>query len=120
MYPVRVPTGQLVDCGAGDGHTPPTGVGRPVTSPCRSKSWTELAVSVVFTGAALLLWSSAMLITKTFNRRMAFYGILVGAVILIAAASGYLRLDIHGYGFVVLATGIWQIAIASELWTRSA
>ena len=73
-------------------------------------------ISVIFTGVALTLWSCAMLITVAFTRRIAWYGLVVGVVILIASASGYLRLDIHGYGFVVLATGLWQVAIASALW----
>lgn len=77
-------------------------------------------ISVIFTGIAVILWSCAMLITGAFTRRIAWYGIVVGAAILIASGSGYLRLDIHGYGLVVLATGLWQVAVASALWRSNA
>jgi hypothetical protein len=73
-------------------------------------------IGVMFTAVALLLWSTTIIITKEFERRLAILGILLGAGMLIGLGSGYLRLNIHGYGLVVLGTGIWQVLIAGALW----
>lgn len=73
-------------------------------------------ISVILSAIALLLWSAAILLTKAFTRGLAIFGIVLGAVMLIGVASGYLRLNIHGYGLVVLGTGLWQVLIANDLW----
>lgn len=73
-------------------------------------------ISVIFTSVALLVWSGAMLLTKAFTRGLALFGIVLGAAMLIGVGSGYLRLNIHGYGLVVLGTGLWHVLLANALW----
>lgn len=74
-------------------------------------------ISVVFTSVALLLWSSAMIQTRAFTRRLAIYAMVLAVVMLLGIGSGYLVLNIHGYGLVVLATGLWQVVVANALWS---
>ena len=38
------------------------------------------------------------------------------AVLIDRVGLGYLRLNIHGYGLVVLGTGLWQVLVANALW----
>lgn len=73
-------------------------------------------ISVVFTAVALLIWCAAILRTRAFTRGIAIYGIALATLLLIGAGSGYLRLNIHGYGLVVLGTGLWQVLVANALW----
>jgi hypothetical protein len=35
----------------------------------------------------------------------------VGALVLLAVVIGHLRLDVHGFGAVVIAQGIWMITV---------
>ena len=73
-------------------------------------------MSVILTGVALLIWSAAIIATKAFTPGLAVFGIVLAAALLIGVGSGYLRLNIHGYGLVVLGTGLWQVLIAMALW----
>jgi uncharacterized membrane protein len=45
---------------------------------------------------------------------------LAGIGILLFLLSGYLRLDIHGFGAVMLLTGIWYIVMGIVLWRTPA
>jgi hypothetical protein len=73
-------------------------------------------ISVILTGVALLTWSAAILLTGAFTRRLAIFGVLLATLLMIGVGSGYLRLNIHGYGLVVLGTGLWQVLIAEAIW----
>lgn len=73
-------------------------------------------IGVLFVGAALLLWSAAMLAGRELPRALAAYGALAGAAMLGGVASGRLRLDVHGFGAVVLAQSVWMTWAAGALW----
>ena len=77
-------------------------------------------ISVIFTSIALSIWSAAMLRTGAFTRGLAVYGTVLAALLLVGVGSGYLRLNIHGYGLVVLGTTVWQIAAARWIWDAAA
>jgi hypothetical protein len=66
-------------------------------------------VFVVASSCAILLWSAAILWTRRMPRVTAFAGTVVGAGVLLAFSSGYLRLDRHGFGFVTFAQAGWMI-----------
>jgi hypothetical protein len=75
---------------------------------------------VVLSGAALLLWSSAILGGRGMPRPLGLFGVLVGLGLPAAALSGHLRLGIHGFGLVVLAEGLWLCGAAALLWRAPA
>jgi hypothetical protein len=68
-------------------------------------------VFVAASSVAILLWSLAILAARTFARAAAILGCLIGALALIGILSGSLRLDVHGFGLVVLAQGIWTLLV---------
>ncbi|HEV7595197.1 MAG TPA: hypothetical protein VGO33_09375 [Gemmatimonadaceae bacterium] len=73
-------------------------------------------VYVAFSAVAILLWSVAALLGGELPRSLARYGIPLGAVLILGILSGYLGLDIHGFGLVVLGEGIWMAWAAGVLW----
>lgn len=73
-------------------------------------------VHVVFSGIALLLWSTAMLREPAIPRAVAIFGLITGTLQVVGVLSGKLRLDIHGFGLVVLLQGIWMVWLARLLW----
>lgn len=77
-------------------------------------------ISVLLTGVALLGWSVAIVRDRELDRRIGIYGVVLGSAMLVGIMTGYLRLDIHGYGMVVLGQGLWFVVVARELWTQTA
>ena len=62
---------------------------------------------VLFSCVAIILWSAAMALGREFSRALGAYGIVLGAALLAAVFGAGLRLDIHGYGLVVLTQALW-------------
>jgi hypothetical protein len=75
-------------------------------------------ILVVTSSIAIGVWSVAMLQTARFPRALGWYGVLAGVTAILAIAGGHLRLDVHGFGLVVLAQGIW-LASAGVLLMRA-
>ena len=73
-------------------------------------------VFVVASSVAIVLWSAAILKNKTFVRALGVYGCVLGPVTILAVVSGHLRLNVHGFGLVVLLQAIWFITAAVQLW----
>jgi hypothetical protein len=69
-------------------------------------------VNVAASGAAMILFGLAMLGSPARLRGPAWLGILAGAGLLLGILSGHLRLDIHGFGIVMIAEGIWLAWLA--------
>jgi hypothetical protein len=76
-------------------------------------------VFVAASSVAILLWSLAILAARTLARAAGVLGCVVGAIGLIGILSGSLRLDVHGFGLVVLAQGVWTLLVGA-LMTRVA
>jgi hypothetical protein len=68
-------------------------------------------VFVIASSAAILLWSTAILAHGRLHRAAGILGVIVGALALLAVVIGHLRLDVHGFGAVVMAQGIWIITV---------
>jgi hypothetical protein len=68
-------------------------------------------VFVVASSVAILLWSSSILRGAALSRGVAIYGCILGPVTVIAVLSGHLRLDVHGFGMVVLGQAVWLIIV---------
>ena len=75
-------------------------------------------VYVVAASMAILLWSAAILAHGRLARAAGAYGVIVSVLAVLALAIGHLRLDVHGFGAVVLAEGAWFIAIGILLARR--
>jgi hypothetical protein len=73
------------------------------------------AIYVIAGAAAVILWSAAMLRHAAAPRPLAIAGIAIAALVLLAFLSGHVRLDVHGFGMIVLAQSLWLIAAAVVL-----
>jgi hypothetical protein len=69
-------------------------------------------IYAVASSAALLLWSLSIFRGRTLPRGLALYGLAVSPVLIALVATGSLRLDVHGFGLVVLVQAIWFTAAA--------
>ena len=72
-------------------------------------------VFVAASSVAILLWSLSILAARTLGRAAGILGCVIGAFALIGILSGSLRLDVHGFGLVVLAEGIWTLLVGALL-----
>src|ERR1051325_1455626 len=73
-------------------------------------------IFVVASSAAIVLWSAAMLRSGSFSRPLGISGCIVGPITEIAVLSGHIRLNVHGFGMVVLVQAIWFISAGVLLW----
>ena len=71
-------------------------------------------LAVAYSGA-IMLWSSAMLKTRVMSKAIAVYGWITGTAIVVFVAPGFLVLDVHGFGLVVLLQSVWFVAVGSML-----
>jgi hypothetical protein len=67
---------------------------------------------------AILLWSIAILRTRLLGRPTGVLGGVVAAATLAVLLAGRLRLDVHGFGAVVLAQAVWLALVGLELRRR--
>jgi hypothetical protein len=79
-------------------------------------------VLVVASSAAILLWSASILRGEIFGRgtaarRLAVYGCVIGPLAILAVLSGRVRLDVHGFGAIVLGQAIWYAGAAFVLYS---
>jgi hypothetical protein len=73
-------------------------------------------VLVAASSAAIVLWSAAILRSRAIAWGVAAYGLLIGPVIVIALASGQLRLHVHGFGLVVVLQAVWFMIVGALMW----
>jgi hypothetical protein len=65
---------------------------------------------------AIALWSVAIVRSRKLPRAAGIYGLAIAPVIFVVVASGHVRLDVHGFGAVVLLQAIWSIAVGAALY----
>jgi hypothetical protein len=68
-------------------------------------------VNVVASCVAILLFAAAILRGGRLSRAAGVFGAAVSAAILLLFFVGHLRLDVHGFGIVILAQSAWLIWI---------
>jgi hypothetical protein len=73
-------------------------------------------ILVVGSSAAIAAWSAAILRRREIARWLGVYGLVLGPLAILALVSGHLRLDVHGFGLVVLAQSVWFVAAGVCLW----
>jgi hypothetical protein len=64
---------------------------------------------------AIILWSVSALRHGDLGQRVSLYGCIASPLIILAIASGHLRLDVHGMAIVMLGEVIWFIAVGVQL-----
>jgi hypothetical protein len=69
----------------------------------------------VASSAAIVLWSASILRSRSLAPGVAIYGLLVGPAIVLAVLSGHLRLNVHGFGLIVLAQAVWFVVAGALL-----
>lgn len=72
-------------------------------------------VLVVASSLAILLWSIAIVRRGLLARGLGIYGCIVAPLIMIAVLSGHIRLNVHGFGLVVLLQSIWFVIAGVQL-----
>src|SRR5208283_4484520 len=70
---------------------------------------------VVASSAALVLWSVSILRNGVFDRGVGVYGCVLGPLTVVAVSSGHLRLNVHGFGMVVVGQAIWFVIVGMSL-----
>jgi hypothetical protein len=65
---------------------------------------------------AIALWSVPIVRTGKLPRAAGIYGLVIAPVIFVAVGSGHVRLDVHGFGAVVLLQAIWFVAVGAALY----
>lgn len=73
-------------------------------------------VFVFASALAISLWFLVALLGRRLPAVIGVFGLLTGIGILVFLLSGYLRLDIHGFGAVILLNGVWYISTGVFLW----
>jgi hypothetical protein len=74
------------------------------------------SVLVVTSSVAILLWSIAIVRRGLLARGLGTYGCVVGPLIIVAVLSGHIRLNVHGFGLVVLLQSVWFVIAGVQLW----
>jgi len=94
----------------------------PTRTMFNSLMWYNIHLNQVFakvmvgaSSVAIGLWSVDILRTGAMRRGVAVYGCIIAVAVFGALISGWLKMDIHGFGGVVLLQAIWLIAIGAEL-----
>jgi len=77
-------------------------------------------VNVAASGAAMVLFGLAMLRHPFGLRGPAILGIVIGAGLVLGIVTGHLRLNLHGFGLVMLAEAIWLAWLAVVLFRSPA
>jgi hypothetical protein len=65
-----------------------------------------------------VLWSAAILRSGALARALGLYGCALGPLTVLAFVSGHVRLDVHGFGLIVLGQAAWFTS-AGELLCRA-
>jgi len=67
-------------------------------------------IFAVGSAAAIALWSFVIVRKRKVSSALGVYGLLLGAVVVIAVLRGALRLGVHGFALLVVSEASWLIA----------
>ena len=76
-------------------------------------------ISTLLASIAIALWSIPIVRTRRLPRAIGIYGLVMAPVVFVVVGSGHIRLDVHGFGAVVLLQAIWSIAAGTALYRTS-
>ncbi|HXN64354.1 MAG TPA: hypothetical protein VN862_03410 [Candidatus Acidoferrales bacterium] len=118
----------VMNAGVFSGFVAPSLANKLLGDPATSSAWHMLfsytgslnqafaKVFVVAASVAIVLWSAAMLKSRRLSIPTGVYGCILGPVVVVAVAGGWLSLGVHGFGMVVLTQGIWFAATGVAMW----
>jgi hypothetical protein len=72
-------------------------------------------VMVVASSVAILLWSIAIVRRGLLARGLGIYGCIVAVLIVFAVVSNHIRLNVHGFGMVVVLQTVWFVIAGVQL-----
>ena len=72
-------------------------------------------VFVVGASLAIIAWSYALSACGSFERKVAWYGWIVGLASIAALFSGHIQMSAHGFGAIVLLQAIWNTGVGVSL-----
>jgi len=75
-------------------------------------------VYVVGSSVAILLWSLAIARTRALATGLGIFGLVLAPLTILALLSGHIRLDVHGFGLIVVGQALWSISAGVSLWRR--
>jgi hypothetical protein len=75
-------------------------------------------LGVIAMSAAILLWSVRLTGRTGADRAIGWLGVAIGVLPAALLLSGQLRLDVAGMGAVVIAQGVWNVAVGTQLIRR--
>jgi hypothetical protein len=75
---------------------------------------------VFASSAAILLWSIAIVRERKLATGLGVYGLVSGVLLVALVGAGHLRLNVHGFGVVVLIQSIWFVVAGVLLWRLDA
>lgn len=75
-------------------------------------------VDLVATCAGMALASLSIVRTRRMPFAAGIYGIVAAAVLLVGFLVGHLRLNVHGFGIVVLAQSVWLVWLGVSLFRK--
>src|SRR5579884_365112 len=73
-------------------------------------------VFVVAASIAIVLWSAAILKSRVMAHALGIYGCILGPLTILAVLSGHIKLNVHGFGAIILGQAIWFFAAGIQLW----
>lgn len=76
-------------------------------------------VYVVGSSVAILLWSLVIVRTRTLAFGLGMLGLVLAPLTILALLSGHVRLDVHGFGLIVVGQSLWTIGAGVSLWRRA-
>lgn len=88
---------------------------RAVLDYCIGMNQAFAKIFVAGSSIAIGLWSLEIARAGAVRRPVGIYGCIVTVLTLVMLFSGHLRLDVHGFGAVVLGQAVWLIWIGIEL-----
>lgn len=77
-------------------------------------------VLVVASWGAVMLWSLEILRVGRLARGVGAYGLVAGLLALGGFLAGHVRLDVHGFGLLVVLQSLWFVAAGVSLWRGAA
>ena len=75
-------------------------------------------ILVVASSTAIALWSVSIIRSRALAVWTGIYGLLIGPLLIIAVAPGFLKLNVHGFGLVVIAQAVWFIGVGAQMVAR--
>jgi hypothetical protein len=77
-------------------------------------------VFVVTSSLSIALWSISILRGQKMPTGLGVYGCTAAALTMIGVLSGHVRLNVHGFGAIVLGQAIWYVIAAFLLYNKPA